>query len=387
MKKFLVYILAVVLIISSSTSTAYSAVTAGTKCSKAGSKQVYKGKVFTCIKLGSKLYWNNGVSQNSVKPTVQPSAPTKVQLEEFTFYVQHTLVKGGGNDELLKVTIDSNNKILNSKQVLKATSQSFYDSLNGTMLFKAGGSGNFYLLDSNGNQTPLSIKDESGIPTDSRKLWLEPRFFGSTNELLFWDFDSDMYRVSSISLTPLWERAIDGKILKSKFAQLGLDAEREWLDDFVVIDKSNFILATSNNTTKVVNLWRINFKGVNDFTLSQLTQFKFQDWSSSFEMAISPDKSRVAYKYSASELTPNFRVVVMDVSTGARKELATSRFYEGYIGPLVFVDNNNLLAIPALTWNSDPNGGRVICRLDLRLEQKCLDISGIAGLNVQGLLG
>jgi len=387
MKKFLVYILAVVLIISSSTSTAHSAVTAGTKCSKAGSKQVYKGKVFTCIKLGSKLYWNNGVSQNSVKSTVQPSAPTKVQLEEFTFYVQHTLVKGGGNDELLKVTIDSNNKILNSKQVLKATSQSFYDSLNGTMLFKAGGSGNFYLLDSNGNQTPLSIKDESGIPTDSRKLWLEPRFFGSTNELLFWDFDSDMYRVSSISLTPLWEKAIDGKILKSKFAQLGLDAEREWLDDFVVIDKSNFILATSNNTTKVVNLWRINFKGVNDFTLSQLTQFKFQDWSSSFEMAISPDKSRVAYKYSASELTPNFRVVVMDVSTGARKELATSRFYEGYIGPLVFVDNNNLLAIPALTWNSDPNGGRVICRLDLRLEQKCLDISGIAGLNVQGLLG
>jgi hypothetical protein len=104
-------------------------------------------------------------------------------------------------------------------------------------------------------------------------------------------------------------------------------------------------------------------------------------------MAISPDKSRIAYKYSASELTPNFRVVVMDVSTGARKELSTSRFYEGFIGPLVFVDNNNLLAIPALTWNSDPNGGRVICRLDLRLEQKCLDISGVAGLNVQGLSG
>jgi hypothetical protein len=159
------------------------------------------------------------------------------------------------------------------------------------------------------------------------------------------------------------------------------------LDDFVVVDKSNFILATSNNTTKLVNLWRVNYKGVNDFTLSQLTQFKFQGWSSSFEMAISPDKSRVAYKYSASELTPNMRVVVMDVSTGTRRELATSRFYEGFIGPLVFVDDNNLLAIPALTWKSDPNGGRVVCRLDLRLEQKCLDILGVAGLEVQGLSG
>jgi len=387
MKRLLVYVLAVVLIIPSTISTAHSAVTAGTKCSKAGTKQVYKGKVFTCIKLGSKLYWNNGVLQSSVKPSVQPSPPTKVQLEEFTFYVQHSLVKGGGNDELLKVTIDSSNKILSSKLVLKASSQSFYDSLNGTVLFKAGSSGNFYLLDSNGNQTPLSVKEESGIPTDSRKLWIEPRFYGSTSELLFWDFDSDMYRVSNISLTPLWEKAIDGKTLKSKFAQLGLDADREWLDDFVVIDRNNFILATSNNSTKMVNLWRINYKGVNDFTLSQLTQFKFQDWSSLLEMAISPDKTKVAYKYSASELTPNFRVVILDLTSGVRKEIATSRFYEGFIGSLIFVDNNNLLAIPALTWNSDPNGGRVICRLDLRLEQKCIDIPGVAGLDVQGVKG
>jgi hypothetical protein len=196
-----------------------------------------------------------------------------------------------------------------------------------------------------------------------------------------------MYRVSNISLTPLWEKAIDGKTLKSKFAQLGLDADREWLDDFVVIDRNNFILATSNNSTKMVNLWRINYKGVNDFTLSQLTQFKFQDWSSLLEMAISPDKTKVAYKYSASELTPNFRVVILDLTSGVRKEIATSRFYEGFIGSLIFVDNNNLLAIPALTWNSDPNGGRVICRLDLRLEQKCIDIPGVAGLDVQGVKG
>jgi hypothetical protein len=384
MKRLLAYLLAIALAIASTVSTANSAVTPGSKCSKAGTKQLYKGKLFTCIKLGTKLYWNNGVLQTSAKPSTQPSPTNKVQLEEFTFYVQHSLVKGGGNDEMLKVTIDSNNKILNSKVVLKANLQSYYDSLNGTMLFKAGSSGNFYLLESNGNQIPLSIKEDSGIPTDSRQLWIEPRFYGSTNEILFWDFNSDMYRVSNISLTPLWEKAIDGKTLKSKFAQLGLDYDREWLDDFVLVDKNNFILATSNNSTKLVNIWRINYKGLNDFTLTQLTQFKFQDWTSLLEMTISPDKTKIAYKYSASELTPNFRVVIMDAVTGARKEIATSRFYEGFIGPIAFVGNNNLLAIPAYIWNSDPNGGRVICRLDLRLEQKCMDISGVAGLDVQG---
>jgi len=34
---------------------------AGTKCSKAGVTKTYSGKKFTCIKLGKKLYWNNGI--------------------------------------------------------------------------------------------------------------------------------------------------------------------------------------------------------------------------------------------------------------------------------------------------------------------------------------
>jgi hypothetical protein len=40
---------------------AIAAVTAGTSCKKAGTKETYKGKTYTCIKLGKKLYWNNGV--------------------------------------------------------------------------------------------------------------------------------------------------------------------------------------------------------------------------------------------------------------------------------------------------------------------------------------
>ena len=71
-------------------SVSNAAVTAGSKCSKAGIQQVYKGKVYTCIKLGKKLYWNNGVkvktptptpTPNNVTPTPSPSSsPCKTTL-------------------------------------------------------------------------------------------------------------------------------------------------------------------------------------------------------------------------------------------------------------------------------------------------------------------
>jgi hypothetical protein len=325
--------------------------------------------------------------QNQQAAEVEPTIAPTPKREEFTFYVQHTLVKGGGNDELLKVTIDADNVILNRKVVLKASGQSYYDSLGGMLLFSAGSSGNFYLLDSNEGQIPLSLKTDSSITNDSRRLSLKPKFFGRTSEILFWDYDSDLYKVSNITSIPLWEKLIEGNVLKSKFKQLGLDSEREWLDDFVVVDKDNLVVATSNNTTDTINLWSMSLRGVNDFTLKQLGQFKFQEWTSLLDMAISPDKSRVAYKYAASELTPNFRIVILDVATGIRKEIVTTRHYDGFVGPLTFVGNDNLLLIPALTWSSDPDGGRVICRLDLRTEQPCKNILTLAGLEVQGLNG
>ena len=54
---------------------AHSAVTPGSKCSKTGVKQVFRGKTYTCIKLGKKLYWNNGVV---VKVTSLPSPTVTV---------------------------------------------------------------------------------------------------------------------------------------------------------------------------------------------------------------------------------------------------------------------------------------------------------------------
>jgi hypothetical protein len=54
-----------------------AAVTPGTKCPKVGTKQTYKGKIYTCIKLGSRLYWNNGKEVNSPKGKATSSAAPK----------------------------------------------------------------------------------------------------------------------------------------------------------------------------------------------------------------------------------------------------------------------------------------------------------------------
>jgi hypothetical protein len=79
MKRLGASVLLAITLIASALPSANAVVTPGSKCSKAGVKQTYKGKVYTCIKLGKKLYWNNGalVVVSTPKPTpTQTSTPT-----------------------------------------------------------------------------------------------------------------------------------------------------------------------------------------------------------------------------------------------------------------------------------------------------------------------
>ena len=75
MKRLVGYLLVILFTLSVSAPLAHSAVTPGSKCSKTGVKQVFRGKTYTCIKLGKKLYWNNGVV---VKVTSLPSPTVTV---------------------------------------------------------------------------------------------------------------------------------------------------------------------------------------------------------------------------------------------------------------------------------------------------------------------
>lgn len=75
MKRLGIYLSVALLVLSVSTPLAHSAVTPGDKCTKSGMKQTYKGTVYTCIKSGKKLVWNEGTK---LKLTPKPIEPTKL---------------------------------------------------------------------------------------------------------------------------------------------------------------------------------------------------------------------------------------------------------------------------------------------------------------------
>jgi hypothetical protein len=72
MKKLIAALVTLVFISANSPTLAQAAVKSGAACPKAGKTSTSNGRIFTCIKLGTKLYWNNGMQ---VKP-----APQKTDL-------------------------------------------------------------------------------------------------------------------------------------------------------------------------------------------------------------------------------------------------------------------------------------------------------------------
>jgi len=59
-------------------------VTPGSTCKRVNQQEVYKGKVFKCIKLGKKLYWDNGVTNTGSKDVIPRLTPTPQPSTSFT---------------------------------------------------------------------------------------------------------------------------------------------------------------------------------------------------------------------------------------------------------------------------------------------------------------
>lgn len=193
-RKLITTILSVALVIGTANEVIAAKVIPGSSCKKAGVTETYKGKIYKCIKLGRKLYWNNGEmvqTKGATQPIPTASAsstptPSTSSKELFTFFYNRTSANGGGSDdELTRVTIDANNRIIDKKILLKVGLQNFHDAREGQLLLSAGNSGNFYLIGSNGEQVNLNFKTDSGIPSDARKIWVDAKFHESLDEILF----------------------------------------------------------------------------------------------------------------------------------------------------------------------------------------------------------
>ena len=75
MKKSLIVLHAVFLLTFSSLTSSEAAVKAGVACPSAGKTSTSNGRIYTCIKLGSKLYWNNGKLIKSSTPSKESVSP------------------------------------------------------------------------------------------------------------------------------------------------------------------------------------------------------------------------------------------------------------------------------------------------------------------------
>ena len=77
--------------ISPQVSNAAMQIVPGTKCAKANQTQVFKGKKYTCLKLGKNLYWGNGVLITQPVPTKTASpSPSPTPTPEITYLPSST---------------------------------------------------------------------------------------------------------------------------------------------------------------------------------------------------------------------------------------------------------------------------------------------------------
>jgi hypothetical protein len=121
MKRVGVCILLVASLILTALPGANAAATPGSKCSKVGVKQTYRGKVYTCIKLGKKLYWNNGVKVTKPRPIPTPKptpTPTPTPTKPTLQVLESHFGKEGSRDCWITLRVKNSNQFVSPRFVV-----------------------------------------------------------------------------------------------------------------------------------------------------------------------------------------------------------------------------------------------------------------------------
>ena len=117
-KRFVIPTLLSLSLIVTSMPIASASVTPGTKCSKVGAKQTFKGKIYTCVKSGKSQVWNKGVTPSQVVPPPSPTSkasattsPTPTVQDDFkarSLSTHHQVIDPNpkNGDEWVETTID-----------------------------------------------------------------------------------------------------------------------------------------------------------------------------------------------------------------------------------------------------------------------------------------
>jgi hypothetical protein len=376
MKRILTTVVAFALFFSLSLSGTFAADVAGTKCVKVGSIKDFKGKRFTCIKLGKNLYWNNG--KTIAKPPV---------ASNLTFYQAH---RSGNSEELLKIVVSSLG-VLQSKTKMTSGPKfglSVVDMRKNTLLLEVdAGESQLYVMQPGGVTTSLGIEKNGGIPTDSRSL-NDLRLSLDGKSIFAFDFDMDFYRIDISTATPVWTRLFTGPQLKGFIGALGGDSAYDWVEGFEITGAGEFILMTKNSFKGTLRFWSVK-TSLQSENLPQVS--KVGEFSSSnvlgddfAGMSISPSGAQLAILHTASTLSPKSRLLLYSVKDKTFTEVPTSRLYDGNNYYITWLDDDKLLTTTDLVWANDKDGGRITCLLALKTSKKCVDITGVSGYSLVG---
>ena len=82
MKRFVMPIFISLSLIASAMPIASASITPGTKCSKVGAKQTFKGKIYSCVKLGKSQVWNKGVTSSQAVPSATPTPKPTPRVDD-----------------------------------------------------------------------------------------------------------------------------------------------------------------------------------------------------------------------------------------------------------------------------------------------------------------
>jgi hypothetical protein len=380
MKRFLSFAVAITLVVTLSTPTAIAAEIAGTKCTKVGITKDSKGKRFTCIKLGKKLYWNNGMT--IAKPSTKPTTASNL-----TFFQAH---RNGNTEELLKIVISAGGVLQNKTKLTSGPKFGLrvVDMRKNTLLLEVDAvKSQLYVMQPGGGTTSLGIEKNGGIPTDSRNLD-DLRLSLDGKSIFAFDFDMDFYRIDISSATPVWTRLFTGPQLKGFIGALGGDSSYDWVQGFEITGTDEFLLMTKNSFKGTLRFWNVKTSLVSENVprVSKVGEFASSNvlGDDFVGMSISPSSAQVAILHTASTLTPKSRLLIYSLAGKTFKEVPVSQLYDGTNFNITWLDEDKLLTTIDLVWTSDKDGGRITCLLDLKTAKPCVNIVGVSGYTLVG---
>jgi hypothetical protein len=380
MKRFLSFAITIAIVVSLSTPMTMAAEIAGTKCTKVGITKDSNGKRFTCIKLGKKLYWNNGraIANPSTKPTA---------ASHLTFFQAH---RNGNTEELLKIVISAGGVLQNKTKLTSGPKFGLriLDMRKNTLLLEVDAvKSQLYVMQPGGGTTSLGIEKNGGIPTDSRNLD-DLRLSLDGKSIFAFDFDMDFYRIDISSATPVWTKLFSGPQLKNFIGALGGDSSYDWVQGFEITGTDEFLLMTKNSFKGTLRFWNVKTSLVSENVprVSKVGEFASSNvLGDDFAgMSISPSGAQVAVLHTASTLTPKSRLLVYTLADKTFKEAPVSQLYDGANYNITWLDEDKLLTTIDLVWTNDKDGGRITCLLDLKITRPCLNIAGVSGYSLIG---